>query len=354
MDSRETTQLERGSRSDWLLFQRLGRAIGLVYRATLAKPAAREILIGIGIFCALVAILQIGQVPRRADVVVGKPASQAILAPRDIMDLQATQRQREEAARRTQLEAEQDPANWYIAPESTANAEARLARFLQDIEEARASLAGEGDSRQAAVERLRGEWSGVTTEAWEGLLAADPERMDQLRKSLRRLLVAIEENERIIALNLQSFREDLPQVIDRLGGNRNDRVLAGALRGLIAPNLVLDKARVANLVEQAKDRVSTFYYRAGAPILDKGEIVTKEKFELLRAERLITGSNVPLDFISLVLLVLLLIALALGYLYRFRRGFLRQEKLLYLMALTMTIAAIMGRFFALDPQSNLA
>ncbi len=328
-----------------------------VYRATLAKAAMREVLVGLGIFCALVAIMQIGLIPQKVKVVVGKPVNQAVLAPRRIEDREQTARLRDEAGRRARLEAEQDPLNWQISPESGARAEARLDQFMDDIKSARSSLAqapGSTRARQTELTRLRGKWTGVSTEAWDSLLTMGAERLAQLREALRHTLVSIEESERIGDLNLQGFRDSLPQTIGRLGYGPNDRLMIGALRGLIVPNLVLDTARVDRLINQARQRVIPVYYQSGQPVLEKGEVVTEEKLQLLQSHRVIAGTSLPLGFISLVLFVLLMIVMALGYLFRFRRDILRQERLLYLMAVTMTIAAVMGKFFAFDPTSGLA
>ncbi|MGE5549708.1 MAG: HD family phosphohydrolase [Bacteroidota bacterium] len=356
MDNKETAPVGR----NWAarpFFSWLGQIVTSAYRATLAKTAAREILVGLGIYCALVGIMQIGLVPQRVHVAVGKPVGQAILAPRQIEDRFETFRLREEAGRRAKMDAEQDPANWYISPESGARAEARLAQFMNDVRDGRERLTAAGgtaEARQASVSRLRAKWTGVSTEAWEGLLTSKPERLAALETALRKTLISIEENERLSDLNLQGFRDALPQAVRRADGDPNDRLLIGALRGLVVPNLELDQARVDRLVNQAKQRVATVYYQTGQPILEKGEVVTEETLQLLKSHRVIASTNIPLGFISLMLFVLLLIVMALGYLHRFQREIFRQERLLYLMAITMTIAAIMGKFFALEPESALA
>lgn len=328
-----------------------GLALG-VYRATLAKPFIRELLFAAGIFCALVAILQIDLVPRPIEVTVGRPADRTLLAPREIEDPFETERRRAEAARRVLLAAEDDPSNWYIAPESGAHAEARLERLLDEVARARALALPQG---REAMARLRAEWAGIPSKAWEELLSAETERFEDLRRNLRRFLVRIQEGERISSLNLAAVRERLPEIVAGLGGDPKDEVLIGVLRGLLAPNLVLDRERVARLAEQAKERVPAVVYRSGEPILEKGEIVTEEKYELLRRLRLVEGKNsLPLAFLGMVLFVLVLGALTLGYLYRFNREMLHQERYLYLIAVTTILAAIIGKFFALNPSSNLA
>ena len=330
----------------------LGRLAIQAYQTTLAKPAVREVLIGIAIFCALVAIMQVGLVPQQINVTVGQPAAQMVLAPRDTEDPFETERQRKAAARRAMIQAEKDQANWYIAPESGVYAETRLDQFLSDLDQARSSLAQAG--RQVALDRLHAKWTGVSTGAWEGLLTAAPGRLDQWRAALAKVLVNIEENDRIGDGNIESFRDNLPSAVTQAGGDSKDEVLVGALRGLITPNLVLDRERLTRLSEQARQQVAPVIYRSGDPILEKNQIVTKEKFQMLRALRLVAGgNNIPLAFLSMVLFVLVLIVLAVGYLYRFRRETLRQERLLYLVALTMTIAAILGKFLALNTASNL-
>jgi len=334
-------------------FPWLGRSLARVYQATLAKPIAREALIGVGIFCTLVAIMQVGLVPQQIHAVAGQPVNQAVLAPRDTEDPFETQRRRQAMGQRISLEAELDPANWYIAPESGAHAEARLGQFFTDVEQARASIATAG--QRTALERLRNKWGDVSADAWQGLLAAGPDRLAQLQKSLLTLLLDIEEHENVSDLNWRTFCEALPQMVAHIGGDGNDRVLIGVLKGLVVPNLILDRVRVARLVDQAKQQVPTVIYRSGQPILEKGEVVSREKMQLLKTLRLVAGgSNIPLAFVSLVLFVLVLIVMALGYIYRFRREMLRQERLLYLIAVTTTIAAVMGKFFGLNPSSNLA
>lgn len=336
----------------------LSRLFARAYQVTLAKPLMREILIGIAIFFALVAVMQVGLVPQRIKAVAGRPAEQEVLAPRDIRDPFMTEKRREEARRRARLDAELDPANWYIAPESGVHAAARLDEFVRDVAQARAGLsqavsAGGGDNQILA--KLRQKWVGVTTAAWEGLLMASADQFAQWQQALEKILVAVEESERISDLNLRSFRESLPQAAARYGWNPNDHVLLGTLRGLVTPNLILDQAKVDSLVRQADQATTPFYYRTGEPILTRGEIVTQDKLRLLKSLGMVAGSNVPLAYISLILFVLVLIALAVGYLYRFRPETLRQERLMYLLAVTLIIAAIMGKFFAvLSPEATLA
>lgn len=330
-------------------FFRLGQA---VYRTTLAKPLFREFFFAAGLFCALVGVMQIGLVPPQVAVVVGRPAERTVLAPREVEDPFETQRRREEAARRVMLEAEGDPGNWYIAPESGAYAEIRLARFLEDVGQARAVPASQTTEAKA---RLRARWSGFSATIWDELLAVKPERFEDLRRDLRRFLLPIQEKERISTLNLPNVRARLPEMVAEMGGDPGDRLLIEVLGGLLAPNLVLDRERVARLAEQAKERVPPVVYRSGEPILEKGEIVTEEKYRLLQRLRLVEGkAGLPLAFLGMVFFVLALGALALGYLYRFHREMLHQERYLYLIALTTFLAAGIGKFFALNPSSNLA
>ncbi|MGE5598652.1 MAG: HD family phosphohydrolase [Bacteroidota bacterium] len=356
METKETTSFER-RRACRNLLSWLGRTAVSLYEATLARTVAREVVVGLVIFCALVAIMRIGLASQRVSLTVGKPAEQTILAPRQIEDRYQTARLQAEAERIARADALKDQANWYISPQSGAQAEARVVRFLADVGEARKAVAAAAD-REAAAESalagLRDRWRGVPTAAWEGLLALKEDRFAAWGRSLRRILVALEETERLNELNLQSFRDGLPEAIRRAGGAANDPILVGALRGLIEPNLVLDQARVDRLAGQAKQSVRPVYYRSGQPIVEKGELVTAEKLKLLASHHLIATGHAGLGFLSLVLFVVLLIAMALGYMHRFKRELLRQERLLYLMALTMTIAALMGKFFALDPSSALA
>ncbi|NLG84856.1 MAG: HDIG domain-containing protein [Firmicutes bacterium] len=252
-------------------------------------------------------------------------------------------------ARRVMVEAEGDPANWYIAPESGAYAEIRLDRWLEDVSEARGLPAVE------AKARLRARWTGFSATVWDELLAIKPERFESLRRDLQRFLVPIQEKERISTLNLSVVRARLPEILATMGGDPGDRLLLEVLGGLLAPNLVLDRERVARLAEQAKEKIPPVVYRSGEPVLEKGEIVTEEKYQLLQHLRLVEGkTGLPVAFLGLVLFVLALGALAVGYLHRFHREMLRQERFLYPIALTTILAAVVGKFFALNPSSNLA
>ncbi|NLG84857.1 MAG: hypothetical protein GX493_09700 [Firmicutes bacterium] len=82
MHSSNGNKPEAGRRRLTHLF-RLGK---LLYQATMAKPLFRESFFAAGLFCALVAVMQIGLVPPQVAVVVGRPAERTILAPREVED----------------------------------------------------------------------------------------------------------------------------------------------------------------------------------------------------------------------------------------------------------------------------
>ena len=350
----DNSQSERGKPHRSYL-STLSRLLGSLYRATLVKASFREILIGIGICSILVLIMQVGFISPLADTVIGKPATRNVFAPRDVKDPYETARSRESAAERASREAEQDPANWYIAPESGSRAEINLNQFRDDLQRARGERQNSlpGDKWPIFTE-LRKKWADVPLEALTTLLQANQAQLDQWLEEVRRLLIAMEENKRISDLDLASFREMLPATVRSLNGNPDDKVAIGVLHGLVRPNLALDQNRISIIVDQARQRVEEVWYRSGQPILENGEIVSREKMQLLKTLHLVPENNNLLTFFSLVVFVIVLVVLAVGYLYRFRPEILRQERMLYLLALTMIIAALIGRFFTLNPQSNLA
>ncbi|HBL36032.1 MAG TPA: hypothetical protein DDZ55_04395 [Firmicutes bacterium] len=362
MKSKETTPVEkkglnrrrwRSLTTNWKLVQRF-----------FTQKAIRERILVIISFLSIVAILQIDLVPKAIDVSLGEPyIGEDIRAPRTVVNTEKTEELMDQAADRAVEENKDKPEYQTISIEAGVEAGNRYNRSVIIFEEYRRKLqvdAEEGatpsiDQVRAEFRRVLengvGRFAEVPAETLETVLTMEATEYERMIKSLRQVYVALETERKIGPQNIDTVRGDLSAYI---ADNRflvlpqDQPVIQELIAALVFPNLTRDEAKIRQLQEEARKKVTPVKIEKGNLILSEGDLVTNEHIQVLRDLALIDNrGNRIIIFFSLAILTLLLMAVCLFYLYFFNKMLIKEERHLYLMALVSVVVLALAKAISL-------
>ena len=303
-------------------------------------PMLQTVLIALGAYLVLFALISAGITPERYDIKVGHPASVTILASKDVDDEVTTEELREAAA------AAVEPS--YKSVDATV-----LPQVLSDME-----------TQFGQLSALRGEYEAgmeindsVLAEANRGL----PVQLDATQLSR---LLAEEETQltsiynRAYTLTRDALISTVPEGSESAAVSRIGRDLAAegydtslvsmvvdVLRNCLRPNMLIDEEITEANRQRAREMVEPETRVRGEVIVREGELVTRAQYEMLSSLGLIKdkGSDLPLILGVALLVLVLMVAVGL-YLYRFEREVARQPKLLLLLSLIFVIVVSLSLF----------
>ncbi|NLZ43458.1 MAG: HDIG domain-containing protein, partial [Clostridia bacterium] len=354
--------------SSWQsVFKRIGEKEKLLPRLRnvfLEKVNRQRALMAVS-FLVMVAILQINLVPQTIELELGKPSPKEVRAPRTVINAVKTEELQEEAAAKALEEALPKPEFQIISAQARNQAVALVSGVFAVFDSARGGRGEEPPTERELehqVQRVRAElvvlkeeFAAMPPEEIKALLLMGDEDYDRVKKGVRQIFPAIQADERISPERIDELKKDLDRFLLTYPLLPQDHEPARALlSAMLFPNLVPDQAKLRQVQEEARKRVTAVTIEKGSLILREGEIVTSEHIRILRDLALIDNQgNRLLIFFSLALFSLFILGIGFFYLYRFHRKILQEENLLYLLTLVILVVLATAKIMSLPDISEL-
>lgn len=304
-------------------------------------PSFREWALVIICFFFLITLLQIELFPMTLDIKVGQASKEDIIAPRSVVNPEATKLVQQEAVDQALQVAKLDP-EYYRIDEGVSNLVGyNLNRVFNMLDQVHAKF--HADKKPITKEDLpvikyqKYFYEPPTFALLKEIVSLDSPDYQELKEKSRQILKEIELKRRIGVENVSDIRFLLPDLI------REKNVSAGvaqALNGLleisIRPNLVLDSAKLTKLEQQVRANVPDVVHRKNEILIAKNQVVTENDMKMLKELHLIVDeSGIVKVFLSLAFFILFLIGIGFVYIVQFHPDLLQEERLLYLLLLLL-------------------
>jgi putative nucleotidyltransferase with HDIG domain len=314
-----------------MLAQRADRSVTVTRRELIRLTIASVALI-----VTLTAILAIDIAPGGLGLKAGDPAHTTIRAPRAITYISAinTQRARDQAA-------DGVPPQYDYSPERAANiASQQGARLAQDVADVDTTFS----SNLAPVNRadlLRTMLPNLSAGAHDTLATLSPERWRVVRAEADRVLNQIEQTE-LRDTDVATQRQFVGNRIEA-GLTTDERQLVVEL---IAPLIIANSSYSETLTKQAQETASSSVdpvpvtYQQGQVIVREGDLITAVDLEAIDALNLNEAHVDAAQLAGWLLLAILLVALLLAWVWRFRPELWHHNNVLLLVGLMLVFATV--------------
>ncbi|MBX5464953.1 MAG: HDIG domain-containing protein [Clostridia bacterium] len=314
---------------------RAGKAFRRLAARLLPGRAGQRLLLAGGLWLVLAAVLAASSWPQSLVLRAGEVAPFTLKAPHDFVDVQATEKLRQEAASRVAPVMRRDPA-------VAARVLDRLRSDFQTVRQVRAQPLPL-DRKETLLESELG--LSTSAQALQEILTASDRTVDAVEQMLEQA-VSRELDQQITQSNLGAYRSDLRLTaaqMDFTAGLRQFMADLGAAR--LEPNTFVDEARTRQAVQAARQAVPDQMILRGEVIVREGERVTPEQVTLLREAGLLRAVS-PLDRLEVAggaaLWAALVVALLGYFLARFWPGVWRRLERLALLALILAGAVALA------------
>ncbi|MHC1746445.1 MAG: HD family phosphohydrolase [Negativicutes bacterium] len=146
--------------------------------------------------------------------------------------------------------------------------------------------------------------------------------------------------------DLDTLRKKIVIDVEEMGlGKHGEAVVAGIAQAMLQPNFILnvretDKRKQIALasVEPVRETV-----KKGQVLVLRGDIVTDEQIQVMEELGLHKGSINSLRIFGLSIFIVLVMVMLLGYLYKFYRWLLDNEKQIMLLGLIILVSLFLGK-----------
>lgn len=327
----------------------------------------RALLIGL-LYALAFALATSGTTPDGVDWLPGDVATHDIVAVRDVVNREQTDRLRDQAGREAVLKAEQDAANWEINPAEALRAEQRLEQIFAalhavlyldkpdgDIQAETGQMvdvveevAGDGvalveadpgsepaadssgggaitetdaELRRERVEAVLAEADVVlSSAAVQTLMTVDASRFDRLQAYALDITRTTMARERIGEGDVERHRAAVAVnsgLVDLTAAERD--VVVPLVQHVLRPNLLLSPEKIDRARQEAARAVADVRIREGQIIIRRGDPVQAEHISLLQELGLLDGRPDFAFLAGIALLLALVFALVGVYLYQQRR-----------------------------------
>ncbi|MDI3298326.1 MAG: HDIG domain-containing protein [Bacillota bacterium] len=310
---------------------RTGEALRRLVARVAPGRRGQRLLLAIGLWLVLGVVLAASSWPRSLVLKVGQVAPVTLKAPHDFVDVQATEKLRQEAASRVAPVMRRDPT-------VAARVLDRLRSDFATVRQVRAASLPL-DRKEALLQSQLG--LSTTPQALQEILTASDRTVNVVEQTLEQA-VARELDRQITEENLAAYRSDLRLAAAQMeftAGLRQFMADLGAAR--LEPNTFVDENRTRQAVEAARQAVPEQMILRGEVIVREGERVTPEQVALLREAGLLRAPS-TLDRLEAAggaaLWAALVVTLLALFLWRFWPGVWRRLNRLALLALTMASA----------------
>jgi hypothetical protein len=328
-----------------------------VWPKLLKETTFRQWLLGGIIAAFLLAILLLNALPQGVQVEVGQVARKDLAAPITAVNTAETERLKEEAARHSVLEANEDPSYYLKNPAIVLRVEENITGILnllrlgiepEAVEDSGFESVPEALSVSEIDRRLIRDWKmEISKPTLEAISALSFAEFDQFAQTTSDLVLATME-ERISEDGLRDARDAFEASVEASslrGEPANAATIIG--RQLIQSNLVLDTEKVNQAREEARDSVEPVRIMQGEIIVRKGDVVRPEHVTLLTDVGLIkTGRDYGV-LVGMVLSVIAMLALMGVFLYQERPEVLKNGTQLALVGSVLVAVLAIGKLFSM-------
>ena len=300
-------------------------------------------LLCLGVLFCLVAFLLLGSLPSRVQVKQGQISNRTIKADRtvEIIDQQSTNAARRQAANQVEVIYIFDPAASQLAEEKLANTFA-LAAAIGKVRSQKKPNDSEIKSLTAKIP------IALSQRTLEHLESRSEERLEQLQKDTHTVLSRVLE-EGVRSDRMAEARRAVRELADDMFRHRSSDEIQAIIE-VASESLVPNKnpdfeaTRGAQEAAMASIRPIPRVIPEGQVVVREGDPITAEHIRILEALGM-TQRHVQYSKIGgYTLLVVMLMALTLGYLRQQRPEIYRDPKSLVLLALIVVFTAAVSRF----------
>mgnify|MGYP003763300699 FL=1 len=323
------------------------------------------------IFVTLVGILVANLVPLQYDLKVGQVSPRDIEAPRTIENRFETDRMRNEAIESALEKAKANPDNYIIDGKVAVAAEEKLsfvferAASLREPQEIDTPGTPPELIPKAPVVSLKQRVTELQTivrqeveldvdkQSAEALLTAPTETFVTMEQAAKTIAIKVLRNNRIT-------QDNRNEIIDRVGDQVNEYDMpeaardsvVGMVKNVIGPNLILDTEKLEIVKRDAAQAVVPAMVLQGEIVVRKGDVVTREKLQILKDLGLQKRSAGYARMLGVATVVLVLMILVGVFLWQYEREILQDEGLVALLGLIVIIVAFIMKVLSLIPWSG--
>jgi hypothetical protein len=304
-----------------------------------AKPVARRIVLGLAFFSLFMIILSADFIPDKVSYEVGQVSDRDIVAPRTVSYVNAVKTKEFEVEVLASVTSVYD-----LDAAIMARAEENVGAIFSA---GRSVIADKTlSSTEQKVDKLQQSLpvslaSTVLTDFINlddtGMAKAEEQTRNVLRKYFQR---GIRDDD------LDIDRKHIVIEVEELGLDKNiETVVAGIAQPLLRPNFILnvretDKRKQAALASIEPVRETA---KKGQILVRRGDIVTSEQIHAMEEMGLYKGQVSEVRIFGLTIFVLTLMAIVLGYLYKFANAVYENDLHLVLMGLIMLVTLLLGK-----------
>ncbi|MCL6590574.1 MAG: HDIG domain-containing protein [Firmicutes bacterium] len=319
-------------------------------------PSFRETLLLVFCFVIIIGLLQLKLSPRILDLKVGQASKVEIVAPRDIIDYEATKLAQREAVKRALEMARQD-LDYYLIDQSVSQIVIfKLNRFFELMDQARKKyrLTHDISEKDLATSKYQSYFHTPPDSALiRKIVLLAPNDYEKLKEYSRKIAGDLELKQRIDSKSLDRVKLLLPQLCaDPLMSSEFNQILTELSECAIRPNLIENAAKITELKGRILGEVPKVIHRQGELLITKNQVITENDLKMLKELHLIDDDTKQIKvFLSLALFIMLFTGLGWFYIYQFHPDLFRRERLLYLLLLLslLIIGAIKGLSLIEDP-----
>ena len=312
--------------------KRTGKKIGAALSYT---------LLGVFVYFTLFALLSAAITPERYDIQIGAPAPNTIKATKDVEDTITTNKLRSQAAGSVK--------SIYIVDESVRGAveEEAGARFKVLAQVASLSRVSEGDAKatENQLSSANEQFAPVSI-TLEELTAIGRAEEGTLNALISRATGLLSEK---LAQNLMENQTEaaVKDISDTLLLEGADETVAGVigkfLMDVIRPNYFFDEEATNAARKAEMEKIQPQVKIKGEVIVSDGEIVTEAQYKMLDSLGIIKESSLDITlYYGVAILVLLLVAAVVLYIWLYDPEIIFSVKSLFLLALISVIVVGMS------------
>ena len=304
------------------------------YAARFGRKRYAKWIIALVFFAIVFFLTFIKVVPQRYDLKEGDVVQENIVAPRRIVDTKMTDALRDQAENMT------SPVYDFITSAYTQATD--QGKNLFDTLSA-LQISALNEAAVASYNQILG--VRLTLEEYTYLAELPEAQRGLLSSALLRILQQTYSGE-VKADALDAAKEAALARVDEYDfSSRDKQILKKILPDFIRPNMILNEEATEAAKKNARDSVYEVVYEAGQTIVKRGDVITAHQISLLRDSGLIrAGLFEDLSTaVGLPLLLFVLVALFISYLFFYHKEIFNNNKLLILIASQFVLMLLIGQ-----------
>ncbi len=298
-------------------------------------------------FVSIFMLLTFSLRPKQFDIVLGQRSPEDIFSPKDIEDRRATQKLRENALGSVELVYSYEPA---VHVEVKKDIEKFFQMIYQLRQEGEYNDDPNSNDELDNTDRMEileeHNHLNLSGDNLYTILTAPLDKLSYLETYIYEI-VAQSMNAGIKVEDLQKEKGNIKEYILSLEDfNEPMKELGMAVvYATIRPNMFFDIDATEQLRSEAIDGIEKIMIKKGDKILKEGDIVTRDKLELLRELSILTDNN-KIDFIlylGIGAIVLAIEILIIAYIYVFNKELFKQADKLFMIYLIIFATLIVAK-----------